>query len=209
MLTTCAAVALAACAADATHRPGSPADFSSPSPGPPAVGWVDPVFVAPLPHPQAKVTGQVVTLRPPVPEQEMLHLVRRFCRAVTEEDLEQVTELALPEAVVVSRMRGGVGSLVEQWRTRFRSLNYDALRGQPLYRASEIETYAYDDWEGAPVGRPSRPTEMVPGDRFVQVPMAIVRVGGERVFGDELGFVLRPSGGTYRIRAIVEEFQAQ
>jgi hypothetical protein len=44
-------------------------------------------------------------------------------------------------------------------------------------------------------------------DVLVRVVIATPRVGRTRLFGDEITFLLRPSGGAYKIIEMVEDFQ--
>jgi hypothetical protein len=131
-----------------------------------------------------------------------------FFAAVVTKDMGRLSAIAAAGATAPSRARGAGLLLVEIWRARVAGLRYDLLRGEQLYRRGEIETYGYEDLDRAEPGRPARPPEMRPGDLLLRVPMAIVRAGSDRVFGDELVFVLVPSGIEYRIRTLLEDFQA-
>ena len=48
--------------------------------------------------------------------------------------------------------------------------------------------------------------EMMPGDVLVRAHVLTPRVGSERLFGDELLFLLRPDHGRYRIAVLFEDF---
>jgi hypothetical protein len=156
---------------------------------------------------RAEASAGVAALRPPPAARMALRTVDRFFAAVVARDPARLSAVTTADATVTSRTRGSGLLLGEIWRTRLAGLRYDLLAGERLYRRDETETYRYEDLDGPGPGRPARPEEMRPGNVLVRVRMAVVRAGNDRVFGDELVFVLSPSAGEYRIRVLREDFQ--
>ena len=98
-------------------------------------------------------------------------------------------------------------AIADLWRGRLRQFHYRALASDVLYQDADIELYRYDDLETPLPGRPFRPPEMARTDVLLRVPLLIVRAGNDRVFGDEMVFLLRRDKGRYRIRQLIEDFQ--
>jgi hypothetical protein len=49
---------------------------------------------------------------------------------------------------------------------------------------------------------------MSPGDVLVRVPIEIRKIGNERLFGEEILFIVRRTDAGLRVKAILEDFQA-
>ena len=103
---------------------------------------------------------------------------------------------------------GAVGAL-DHWRARLRRGQYRKLASEIVYQDPDVETYRYDDLNpsGEATQRPPRPASMDRADLLLLVPILTTRVGSDRVFGDEMRFVLRRDGSRLMIRQILEEFQ--
>ena len=93
--------------------------------------------------------------------------------------------------------------LVEIWRTKMKSFEYQRLAGLEVARISQIERHTYETM-GAP-GSPPRPAEMRQGDIYIRVPIATPRVGSEQLFGDILVLLLRREDGRLKIAGQADE----
>jgi hypothetical protein len=153
----------------------------------------------------------LVALKPPLPDKLARMVVADFFRAVVTKDPDEVASeiarLSTTDATTPVRARGGALGLQDIWRTRVRQFRYRTLANEVLYQESDIELYRYDDLETPLPGRPFRPPEMNRTDVLLKVPLLVVRAGNDRVFGDEIQFLLRRDKGRYRIRQLIEDFQ--
>jgi len=167
---------------------------------------VDPSAELPLGEDAADAPSALVALKPPLPDKAARGVIAAFFRAITSENLEALADLLTSDANAPSRNRAGSTSMVDHWRARIRHFHYRMLANDLLYQDEDLETYRFDDLEILAPGRPSRPPEMAKSDLLVRVPMLVVRAG-DRVFGDEMIFVLRRERERFHIRQILEDFQ--
>jgi hypothetical protein len=197
-----------ACGSHPSRGPG----FATATELPEAPRRPDGVVVDPSPElpPATEVadpSARLVALKPPLPEKAARMVVVAFFRAIVTEDLEALSELVTSDANAPSRTRGGAPGMIDHWRGRMRHFRYRALAGEVLYQEADVELYRYDDLEVAIPGRPPRPPDMLRSDVLLRVPMLVVRAGSDRVFGDEIVFLLRRDKDRFRIRQLVEDFQ--
>jgi hypothetical protein len=158
----------------------------------------------------ARRSGEVaalVALKPPLPDKLARTVVAAFFRAVVTEDIDALGGLVTSDATTPVKARGGAQGIADLWRSRLRQFRYRTLAGDVLYQEADIELYRYDDLETLLPGRPFRPPEMARTDLLLRVPLLVVRAGNNRVFGDEMLFLLRRDKGRYRIRQLIEDFQ--
>jgi hypothetical protein len=200
--------ALASCASRETRGPRFVTAAELPQGGRRPDGVVvDPSPELPRAAEAAVPASDLVVLKPPLPETAARSVVAAFFRAIVTEDLEALTDLATPDASAPSRTRGNGGSIVEHWRSRMRHFRYRTLANEVLYQEADIELYRYEDLETIAPRRPVRPPDMTRSDLVLRVPMAVVRLGADRAFGDDLQFLLRRDKDRYRIRQVLEDFQ--
>jgi hypothetical protein len=158
---------------------------------------------------RAATQDGLVALREPVDMTGALQPVRQFFESVSREDGVAMRGLLTFDAQ--SFMPSGPGSsgmrVEDAWDRRFSKFDYKATGPEPVYRETSVETYRYKDLDEAEGDRPQRPMVMDPQDVLIRVPIEIRRVGVDRVFGDEILFVVRRVEGAFRIRALVEDFQ--
>jgi hypothetical protein len=167
---------------------------------------VDPSSELPPGEDTAGAASAIVALKPPLPDKAARSVIAAFFHAITAEDLDALSDLLTPDANAPSRSRTGSTTMVDHWRARIRHFHYRTLANDLLYQDSDLELYHFDDLETLAAGRPLRPPEMTRSDLLVRVPMIVVRAG-DRVFGDEIVFVLRRDKERFRIRQILEDFQ--
>jgi hypothetical protein len=170
---------------------------------------VDPTPELPVSQEAHRGDSVLVALLPPLPEQAAHRVVAAFFRAVLTEDSEALSVLSTADANVTSNGRSPPSALLDHWRGRLRHFKYQTLAAETLYQSVDVESYRFRDLEVARAGRPLRPAEMVPGDLLLKVPLRVVRQGSERMFGDEIVFLLRRSGERFLIRQTIEDFQPQ
>lgn len=156
----------------------------------------------------AELAAALVALKPPLPDKLARSVVSSFFRAVVTEDIDAIGALATVDATTPLKARGGAMGIADVWRSRLRQFRYRTLAGEVLYQDADVELYRYDDLEAVLPGRPFRPPEMARTDLLLRVPLLVVRAGNDRVFGDEMLFLLRRDRGRYRIRQLIEDFQA-
>lgn len=157
---------------------------------------LEPVSALPPAREHAPAAG-VVALRQPVSDKDVEDVVRAYLRAFEREDEPALLQLLGPDAVPLGRPNGGTRQmLVEQWRQKLRSFDYQRLAGMEIARLGELERRGVEAMGGP--NEPPRPPEMRPGDLWVKVPIALPRLG-EPLFGDYLVLLLRREDGRLRI----------
>ncbi len=168
---------------------------------------VDPSPQLPVALETADPGAALVALKPPLPDKIARSVVAAFFHAVVTEDIDELSRLVTTDATTPVKARGGALGIADMWRSRLRQFRYRTLASDMLYQESDVEVYRYEDLETLVPGRPFRPPEMARTDVLLRVPMLVVRTGSDRVFGDELLFLLRREKGRYRIRQLIEDFQ--
>ncbi len=137
-------------------------------------------------------------------EDEVLEETRAFLRAAVARDPRRVLAALADEATFFITMDRPAGQLAPLWIERLRRLAYDKLATVAFVDRIEVLDVV---GAGRRLAREdTRPPWMMPGDLYVRVHFAVPRVGGERLFGDELGLLFRKSGDRARIVAAVEDF---
>jgi hypothetical protein len=161
----------------------------------PAGVAVDPAPELPKPAPAASAEAGLVVLKTPLDTQAARQVVKDFFRAAVEQDADRQAGASM-----------GRQQAQPFWRLRLSRLDYGALAGQVVFRDAELEVYRSEDLARL---RPARTLAMaVQGDDvLVRVPIATPRVGRTRLFGDEVTFLLRPNGATFKIVEMAEDFQ--
>jgi ketosteroid isomerase-like protein len=162
--------------------------------------------------PLARESGQtnegILPLKEPPDVELSLDVVRAFFRAVAHEDMPSLRAILSSDASL-GPVSGGTSPAAEsQWERRFRKLDYNALGSGMIYRDSQVELYRFHDLDEVEGERPSRPAVMSPGDVLVRVPIEIRKIGNERLFGEEILFIVRRTDAGLRVKAILEDFQA-
>jgi len=204
----CSVAASGACGRRAAPGPDFPTSSELPAaPRRPDGVAVDPATELPPSSDAAQARTSLVVLRPPLPEKEARRLVAAFFRCIVGEDMDAMAELLTSDAVASARSRTSAPSLLEYWRGRTHHLKYHNLATQTVYSDAQVEIYRYDDLDGAAPGRPARSPAMGRSDLLVRVPIASVRAGSDRLFGDEILLVLRRDTDRFRIREAIEDFQ--
>lgn len=168
---------------------------------------VDPATELPAPADTTSSDAAVATLRAPLPSDAARETMHAFFRAVLAEDFDALAALVTTDATVSPRVRGPSASLLDVWRARMRRLDYLPLASAAVYDDATVETWRASDLASTSGAHPARPPEMAAGDVMLRVPIAVARSGQDRLFGDEMTFLLRRDGSRFRIRALVEDFQ--
>ena len=172
---------------------------------PPGVA-VDPAPELPGATRTAEAAQGLAVLEAPADPAVARDVVRDFLDAAVRESEQDMSELLDTHARIRTGSRGGSQLAVNFWRQRFARLDYGAFVGQLLYRESEIETYRARDLKRM---RPPRRFALVArgDDVLIRVRISSPRLGRTRMFGDEILFLLRPTGTGYKIKEMREEFR--
>lgn len=206
-----AAVSLSAAAACQLERPATFATASAPASAPrrPDGVAVDLQGAMPPASTRASTRAGLVALREPVDMSGAMQPVRHFFESVAREDsVAMRAVLTFDAQVFVPSGPGSAGMRVEDsWDRRFGKFDYRATGPEPVYRETSVETYRFADLDDAEGERPPRPAVMDAHDVLIRVPIEIRRVGVDRLYGDEILFVVRRVEGAFRIRALIEDFQ--
>lgn len=160
--------------------------------------------VLPEPASSGSSRDQWLVLRAPAAGGLAREAVRDFLRAAVNEAPERMDPLLDPQAIVDT----GSGKQPARafWQSRFTVLDYTELRGQLLFRETDLETFHAEDLGRLPVGR-RLTIELAADEIAVRVPIRVSWAGRARLFGDELLFRLRPTGARYEITEIDEDFR--
>lgn len=198
--------ALSTCACGGTEAMRLETRTSEPDAGPRRVPGVavDPNAELPSAENEAEADG-IVVLRQPTDPEAARRVVRRFFRALIDESEQQLNEVLREHAYILLGRRGRQRAR-SFWLNRFRRLDYDSVAGKLIYRQSDVEVYTADQLRA--LGRRGR-FRLWPGNEglLIRVPIAAPKHAGERLFGDEMLFVLQPSANGYVIAEIAEDFQ--
>jgi hypothetical protein len=112
--------------------------------------------------------------------------------------------LLAPQAFIDSA--GGRQPARSFWHTRMSQLDYTELKGQLLFRESDLEIFRSEDLRRLPAARRIA-LELGADDVAVRVPIRASWAGRTRLFGDELVFRLQPAGARFEIAEIAEDFR--
>ena len=145
----------------------------------------------------------VVALREPLADKDVEDVVLAYIRAFEREDDQALVQLVASDATSLGRQGSTRQQLIETWRTKMKSFEYQRLAGLEVARISELERHTYETLGGP--GAAPRPPEMRPGDLYVRVPIATPRVGSEQLFGDTLVLLLRREDGRLKIAGQADE----
>lgn len=167
---------------------------------------VDPGSALPPELEQAPAERTVAVLREPDDVARAADVIAEYFDAVLEESLPRLEVLFDENARLVTGSRGQRHSVVASWQTRLKRLDYATLKGQLIYRASDLEVYRAREIDAL---RPSRllPLRGRPGEVVVRVPIAATSRGAVQFFGDEVVFLLRPTREGYKIAEVYEDFR--
>jgi hypothetical protein len=168
---------------------------------------IDPTPELPPSSDTAMTRDPVAVLRPPLSEKMVLVVISSFFRSVANEDAEKLASLLTLDATATTKSRSGATPMLDYWRARMRRLAYRKVTAEAAYVAAQVEIYRYDDLTVARAGRPVRPPTMMRSDLVARVPIATARAGNDRLFGDEIVFLLRREQDNLRIREVTEDFQ--
>jgi len=163
---------------------------------------LEPAPAMPTTRDHAPARG-VVALREPLADTAVEDVIRAYLRAFEREDEPALLQLITQDAVPLGRQNGTRQMLVELWRVKMRSFEYQRLAGLEIARLDEVERRSWESLGGP--NEPAKPAEMRPGDLYVRVPIATPRLGAEQLFGDVLILILRREEGRLKIAGQADE----
>jgi hypothetical protein len=163
---------------------------------------IEPPPAVPSASDRAPAQG-VVAIRAPLSDKDVEDVVRAYIRGFEREDEPSLVQLLAQDAAPIGRPGATRQQLIESWRIRLKTNEYQRLAGTDVARYSEIERLSYDAVGAHPMY--VRPNEMRPGDLYVRVPIITPRLGSEQLFGDVLVLVLRREDGRLKIAGQADE----
>ncbi len=154
-------------------------------------------LTVPDPEERGKTEASLLALREPFEARQIVELVKTYFRAWEHEDVDGLTHLLTADAVMLRRPGS---SIVDTFRTRIRTYEYQRIAGMEVARFDRLERFGFGD-----VAAAQRPPEMREGDLLVRVPVLVSRVGGDPLFGEGLVLLVRREEGTVRIAGLAED----
>jgi hypothetical protein len=132
-------------------------------------------------------------------------LVSRFFIAVLREAGSELYPMFAPQAWAVSE--GNRQPAQALWRSRLAQLDYTSLSGRLVATPQTLRTYTFSS--AARAKQDGVLVPLTPGEVVVVARPAVSWAGKTRLFGDELGFRLRPKRDqpAYEIAEIAEDFR--
>ncbi|MSP25555.1 MAG: hypothetical protein EXR75_10395 [Myxococcales bacterium] len=203
----CCGVWLGACA---TSRPLEIAVRASFEEGPrrPDAIVVDPSSDPPSSESAGDTSTAIVTLRTPLPMSAALATVAAFFAGVVREDLSSLHEFGEATATVsdIGNSPPRVLNLFFVWQQRFQQFDYGELDGSSIYREAEVRTFRPEEVHALPrrVAAAVLAEPLAPEDLVLVVPITAPAIKNQRVFGDELTFILRRAEARFRIFRMIE-----
>ena len=158
-------------------------------------------------HHRGDTSSQVVALHTPLDEAAALVTVRRFFEVVAREDIYGMGAL-LDTGARLHNLNAHQGRsarfVTTVWQRRFSQHNYGQLPAQQVYPEWAVASYRSVQRRRLPAAvRHALPFDDARA-LVLRVPISTTGVHHERLFGDELFFLLRPIAGHYLITAIAE-----
>jgi hypothetical protein len=161
-------------------------------------------LVLPAPARAGSSRDELLLLRAPPASELARQTVRDFLRATVNEAMDRLEPLLADQAFVDAG--GGRQPARAFWQLRFAQLDYTELRGQLLFRDADLQTFRAEDLARLPASR-RLALELGEDEVAVRVPIRLSWAGRTRLFGDELLFRLQPSGSSFEIAQISEDFR--
>lgn len=181
-----AAGTLGACAASG---PGFETVTTLPKPPRrPAGTDIEPATTLPAAERRGTTASGLVVLETPADPNAARAVVALFFHAVVEESPHALAAVLTPNA----RMQNGTHreGAASVWSGRFARFDYRSLAGEPLYRDSDVDV-SEDDHA-----------------LVLRVPLGIAWGSRPRMLGDEFTFRLVPSGASFLIDEIIEDYRS-
>jgi hypothetical protein len=136
-------------------------------------------------------------LRERVSKAEVGGVVDAFMDAWTRKSIDDLVALLGTDAGPIEARGRGRAALVDDWRDRLRSYDYGRLAGVELVRRERVQMHEAGDEDAA--DRVLQGIDLRPQEIYVRVPLELNALGGEKLFGDVLVFILRREEGELRI----------
>jgi hypothetical protein len=202
---TCCALLCGAC--NRTHHLSfETAHLGSESPRRAPAVAVDPAPALPPMQRHATADRGLLVLEAPASERADESFVRRFFEAVKERNSDKLESLFHSGAKAKTSATATEMDAVDFWKSRLSRLDYSKLAEQSIYRRHAVEIYTEQDLKQLSTER-QLPVEVVGEQVAVRVPLLSPETDKNRLFGDEIVFLLVPSERGLRIVEMVEDFQ--
>ena len=171
----------------------------------PAVA-VDPAPALPAAQHRATADRGLVVLEAPASQRADQSVIQRFFEAVEERDADKLESLFQSGAKAKTSATAAEMDAVDFWKSRLSRLDYSKLAEKSIYRRHAVEIYTAQDLRLLGTDR-QLPVEVVGEQIAVRVPLLPSEADKNRLFGDEIVFLLTPSEGGLRISEMIEDFQ--
>lgn len=148
---------------------------------------------------------RLLVLQAPRSKASALRLVRSFFVAIYYGDAKRLDALLKPDASIALDDTGERQLAADHWGARLQRHDYGRAPIFDLVAEENIELYTSDALHSLLLTRaPARTIE--PEELLVRVRIPPPTSGMERLFGEEILFVLSPEGGGYRIAELSERY---
>jgi hypothetical protein len=182
-------VALAALVGCAASGPGFETVTTLPKPPRhPAGTDLEPATTLPAAERRGTTAAGLVVLETPADPNAARAVVAAFFHALVEESPRALSAVLTPNA----RMQNGAHreGAASVWSGRFARFDYRSLAGEALYRDSDVQVTEEEH------------------DLLLRVPLGIAWGSRPRMLGDEFTFRLVPTGASFLIDEIVEDYRS-
>lgn len=169
---------------------------------------VEPPAVLPRAEGHATAGDAVVSLRPPISDEQIVAIVRAYVHALVAASIEEMTSLFTNDAVSIAPVVPGQPAnrnLRDMFRNRMQPQGprggnpFATLRGLEIAQLEHLERFDWTDL--SKTSDPPRPNEMRDGDLYVRVPLvAPLGPNGDKLVGDYLHLMLRRDAEAQKIR---------
>ncbi|MEZ4224078.1 MAG: hypothetical protein R3B13_24230 [Polyangiaceae bacterium] len=167
---------------------------------------IDPASELPAPRQSSDTSAGVAQLESPADTARARQAVKSYFESMLRGSYSDLEPLVDDQAWFNGGPSGGRQRARYFLQARLSRIDYTRLSIASLYREAEVETYRGEDLQRLASSR-TIPHSVSGHDVLVHVRITTPRVGRERLFGDEVSFVLRPAEQGFSIVEIIEEFQ--
>lgn len=154
----------------------------------PAGADIDPAPKLPSVERRGDAESGLLVLETPADPTAARAVIAAFFRAIVAESPSALGAVLAPNAIMQegSRREGAASA----WSARFSRFDYRSLAGEPLYRDAAVLVREDD------------------GELWARVPLEISWGARPRVLGDDVTLRLTPTGASWAISEIIEEFRS-
>lgn len=161
---------------------------------------------APMPAAAASSSARgIVVLAEPIPDEAIRETIFSYFDALRRRDMDAMRQLFASSAVRMDATRGHQGdreAILSLVASLMRQRDYAKISPAEIVVPEQIERYSLAELAAT---NQTKPEDMGPLDVFVRVAMPPPRGNAEKIFEDNVVFVLRAEGGKVHILTMNEE----